>query len=76
MMKLLVRLGSRLWENHGYWIDKENNIIQENYHELPLLGKIGYNLMILGLRRISKGTKQIRRGRFWGKSFKYPWEED
>lgn len=50
MMKFLVHLGARLWENHGYWIDKEHDVVQMNYYELPLLGKIGYNLMVFGLK--------------------------
>ncbi len=50
MMKFLALLGARLWENHGYWIDKEHNIVQMNYDKLPLLGKIGYNLMTFGLK--------------------------
>lgn len=49
MMKFLASVGARLWENHGYWIDKEHDIVQMNYNELPLLGKIGYNLMMFGL---------------------------
>lgn len=51
MMKFLARLGARLWENHGYWIDKEHGVVQMDYNKLPLLGKIGYNLMIFGLMR-------------------------
>lgn len=39
MMKILALLGARLWENHGYWIDKEHDIVHLNYNELPLLGK-------------------------------------
>lgn len=50
MMIFLARLGARLWTNHGYWIDKEHDIVQMNYDELPLLGKIGYNLMVFGLK--------------------------
>ena len=49
MMKFLAYTGARLWENHGYWIDKERNVVQMNYNELPLLGKIGFNLMKFGL---------------------------
>lgn len=49
MMKILAILGARLWENHGYWIDKEYDIVQMDYNKLPLLGKIGYNLMVFGL---------------------------
>lgn len=49
MMKFLALLGARLWENHGYWIDKEHDIVQMNYDNLPLLGKIGYNLMVFAL---------------------------
>lgn len=49
MMKILAILGARLWENHGYWIDKEHDIVQMDYNKLPLLGKIGYNLMVFGL---------------------------
>lgn len=54
MMKFLALLGARLWENHGYWIDKEHNIVQMNYNKLPLLGKIGYNLMVFGLEHDKK----------------------
>ena len=50
MMKFLLFLGARLWENHGYWIDKDHDIVQMNYNELPLLGKIGYNMMVFGLK--------------------------
>ena len=50
MMKILALLGATLWENHGYWIDKEHDVVQMNYDELPLLGKIGYNLMVFGLK--------------------------
>ena len=49
MMKILAILGARLWENHGYWIDKEHDIVQMDYNKLPLLGKIGYNLIVFGL---------------------------
>ena len=45
MMKFLASVGAKLWENHGYWIDKEHDIVQMNYNKLPLLGKIGFNLM-------------------------------
>ena len=44
-------LGGHLWENNGFWIDKENKIFQDDYFKLPLLGKIGYNLMCFGLKR-------------------------
>lgn len=54
MMNFLTRFGARLWEKHGYWIDKEHNIVQMNYDKLPLLGKIGYNLMIFGLKHDKK----------------------
>lgn len=54
MIKFLALLGARLWENHGYWIDKEHNIVQMNYNKLPLLGKIGYNLMVFGLEHDKK----------------------
>lgn len=50
MMNFLARLGARLWENNGYWIDKEHNIVQTNYKGLSLFGKIGYNLMVFGLK--------------------------
>lgn len=50
MMNFLTRFGARLWEKHGYWIDKEHDIVQMNYDKLPLLGKIGYNLMAFGLK--------------------------
>lgn len=50
MMKFLALLGANLWENHGYWIDKEHNIVQMNYYELPLLGKIGYNLLMFAFK--------------------------
>lgn len=49
-MNFLTRFGARLWEKHGYWIDKEHDIVQMNYDKLPLLGKIGYNLMVFGLK--------------------------
>lgn len=49
MMEFLARFGARLWENHGYWIDKERDIVQMDYNRLPLLGKIGFNLMIFSL---------------------------
>lgn len=54
MIKFLALLGARLWENHGYWIDKEHNIVQMDYNKLPLLGKIGYNLMVFGLKHDKK----------------------
>ena len=44
-------LGGHLWENNGFWIDKENKIFQDDYFKLPLLGKIGYELMCFGLKR-------------------------
>lgn len=50
MMNLLATLEARLWENHGFWIDKEHEIVQTDYDELPLLGKIGYNMMIFALK--------------------------
>ena len=50
MMKILALLGANLWENHGYWIDKEHNVVQMNYYELPLLGKIGYQLLIFAFK--------------------------
>ena len=49
MMKFLASIGAKLWENHGYWIDKEHDIVQMNYNELPLLGKSVFNLMKFGL---------------------------
>ena len=54
MMKFLALLGARLWENHGYWIDKEHDIVRMNYDNLPLLGKIGYNLMVFALSMTKK----------------------
>lgn len=54
MMKNLALLGARLWEHHGFWIDEEQRIVQTNYDRLPLLGKIGYNLMMYGLKRKKK----------------------
>ena len=54
MMKILALLGARLWENHGFWIDEEQRIVQTNYDGLPLLGKIGYNLIMYGLKRNKK----------------------
>lgn len=54
MMKFLALLGARLWENHGYWIDKEHGIVQMNYDNLPLLGKIGYNIMVFALSTTKK----------------------
>ena len=50
MMKILALLGANLWENHGYWIDKEHGVVQMNYYELPLLGKIGYQLLIFAFK--------------------------
>ena len=47
----IARLGGHLWEKNGFWIDKENKVCQEDYSKLSLLGKIGYNLMIIGLKR-------------------------
>ena len=47
----IAYLGGHLWENNGFWIDKENKIVQDDYFKLPLLGKIGYNLMCFGLKR-------------------------
>ena len=47
----IARLGGHLWEKNGFWIAKENKICQEDYFKLPLLGKIGYNLMMIGLKR-------------------------
>ena len=49
MMKFLASVGARLWENHGYWIDKEHDIVQMNYNELKKKKKIGFNLMKFGL---------------------------
>lgn len=54
MMKFLANLGARLWENHGFWVDKENNITQRNYFDLPLLGKFGYRLMVFALKHDEK----------------------
>lgn len=59
-MKFLALLGARLWENHGYWIDKEHNIVQMNYSELPLLGKIGYSLMVFGLKHNKNFIQQMK----------------
>lgn len=53
-MMILSVLGAKLWENHGFWIDEEQRIVQTNYDRLPLLGKIGYNLMMYGLKRKKK----------------------
>jgi len=50
MMELLGGLGARLWENHGFWIDKDNDIVQTDYNVLPLLGKIGFNMMAFALK--------------------------
>lgn len=47
----IAYLGGYLWEKNGFWIDKENEIAQEDYSKLSLLGKIGYNLMTIGLKR-------------------------
>lgn len=47
----IARLGGHLWEKNGFWIDKENKVCQEDYSKLSLLGKIGYNLMMIGLKR-------------------------
>lgn len=46
----ITYLGGHLLENNGFWIDKENGIVQEDYSKLPLLGKIGYNLACFGLK--------------------------
>ena len=46
----IARLGGHLWEKNGFWIDKENKVCQEDYSKLSLLGKIGYNLFIIGLK--------------------------
>ena len=43
-------IGANLWEKHGYYIDKENMVVQENYDELPLLGKVRYNIMTRGFK--------------------------
>ena len=59
MRKILAFLGARLWENHGYWINKECNIVQMDYNELPLLGKIGFNLMIFGLKNDENFIRQM-----------------
>ena len=50
MMKFLAFFGASLWENHGFWIDKEHDIVQMNYYELPLFGKIGYNLLVFACK--------------------------
>lgn len=47
----IAYLGGHLLEKNGFWIDKENEIVQDDYLKLPLLGKIGYNLMRFGLKR-------------------------
>lgn len=47
----IAYLGGHLLEKNGFWIDKENEIVQDDYLKLPLLGKIGYNLMCFGLKR-------------------------
>lgn len=60
MMKFLIFLGLRLWKNHGYWIDKEHNIAQTDYNKMPLLGKIGVNLMIFGLKHDKKLNKNFK----------------
>ena len=46
----IAMIGAKIWEKNGYYIDKENNVVQENYNELPLLGKIGYKLFEIGLK--------------------------
>ena len=46
----IAMFGAKIWEKNGYYIDKENNVIQENYNELTLLGKIGYKLFKTGLK--------------------------
>ena len=46
----IAMFGAKIWEKNGYYIDKENNVVQENYNELTWLGKIGYNLFIIGLK--------------------------
>ena len=47
----IAYLGGHLLEKNGFRIDKENEIVQDDYFKLPLLGKIGYNLMCFGLKR-------------------------
>lgn len=46
----LAGIGAHLWEKHGFWIDKENGIAQNNYDQLPLLGKVGFRLMAFSLQ--------------------------
>ena len=60
MMKFLIFLGLRLWKNNGYWIDKENNTVQTNYKDLPLLGKIGVNLMLFGFKHDKKLNQKFK----------------
>lgn len=47
----IAYLGGYLWEKNGFWIVKDNKIVQDDYSKLPLLGKIGYNLICFGLKR-------------------------
>lgn len=35
----IAYLGGHLLENNGFWIDKENKIVQDDYFKLPLLEK-------------------------------------
>ena len=39
----ISRIGSRLWEKGGYWIEGHE------YEDLTVLGKLGYKLFIAGL---------------------------
>lgn len=48
--KIIGKLGATLWETNGFWIDRENDIVQEDYSKLPLMGKVGYQIMVTGLK--------------------------
>lgn len=56
----IAHLGGYLWEKNGFWIDKENKVCQEDYFKLPLLGKIGYNLMSIGLKRSGINSNDLQ----------------
>ena len=64
----IAMFGAKIWEKNGYYIDKENNVVQENYNELTLLGKIGYNLFIIddtnpheSIRSIPRSSRNLIR---------------
>lgn len=47
---LIAKIGSHIWETNGFWIDKEHNVGQDDYTKLPILGKFGYKITMLGLK--------------------------